>query len=107
MDTIRIAGGRRLEGRIPIGGAKNAALPLMAACLLTDQALTLRNLPHLADISTMMDLLAQHGVDIHMNGDETSGGEGYVLRDLARLEQKLGQIDAARRTGRGVGAAAG
>ena len=85
MDTIRIAGGRRLEGRIPIGGAKNAALPLMAACLLTDQALTLRNLPHLADISTLMDLLAQHGVDIHMNGDDASGGNlGRVVALHAR-----------------------
>ena len=85
MDTIRIVGGRRLEGRIPIGGAKNAALPLMAACLLTDQALTLRNLPHLADISTLMDLLAQHGVDIHMNGDEAAGGNlGRVVALHAR-----------------------
>ena len=58
MDSIRIRGGRRLEGTIRIGGAKNAALPLMAAALLTDQTLTLTNLPHLLDITTMANLLA-------------------------------------------------
>src|SRR4051812_23020786 len=62
MDKIRIRGGRKLAGTIPIGGAKNAALPLMAACLLTDETLILDNLPNLADIVTMRALLEQHGV---------------------------------------------
>ncbi|MBR1778831.1 MAG: UDP-N-acetylglucosamine 1-carboxyvinyltransferase [Alphaproteobacteria bacterium] len=62
MDRIRIIGGTALNGRIKISGAKNAALPLMAACLLSDEELTLTNLPHLADIMTMTNLLAQHGV---------------------------------------------
>jgi UDP-N-acetylglucosamine 1-carboxyvinyltransferase len=53
MDKIRIRGGRPLHGVIPIGGAKNAALPLMAASLLTDEPLVLRNLPLLADITTL------------------------------------------------------
>jgi UDP-N-acetylglucosamine 1-carboxyvinyltransferase len=53
MDRIRIRGGVPLKGQIMIGGAKNAALPLMACCLLTKEALTLSNLPHLADITTM------------------------------------------------------
>ena len=52
MDRILIRGGTPLRGVIPIGGAKNAALPLMAASLLTDETLALSNLPHLADIST-------------------------------------------------------
>lgn len=64
MDRIRIRGGASLRGAIPIAGAKNAALPLMAACLLTDEALVLDNLPRLADIATMTELLAQHGVDV-------------------------------------------
>jgi len=63
-----------LAGRIRISGAKNAALPLMAASLLTDEALTLSNLPHLADISTMANLLGQHGVEISMAGDPGNGG---------------------------------
>ena len=81
MDRIRIRGGNRLMGRIPIGGAKNAALPLMAASLLTDEELTLSNLPHLADISTLANLLGRHGVAIHMVGDEAN--EGHVGRVLS------------------------
>jgi UDP-N-acetylglucosamine 1-carboxyvinyltransferase len=62
MDRIRIRGGRPLAGEIVIGGAKNAALPLMAAGLLTEERLVLSNVPRLADIETMTELLAQHGV---------------------------------------------
>ena len=80
MDRIRIRGGRPLRGRIDISGAKNAALPLMAASLLTDQTLVLRNLPHLADIATMTHLLAQHGTDLSMAGEHPGGGHmGHVL----------------------------
>ena len=61
MDRIRIRGGQPLHGQIPIGGAKNAALPLMAAGMLTDERLVLMNVPQLADIATMSALVAQHG----------------------------------------------
>ena len=61
MDRIRIRGGVPLDGVIAIGGAKNAALPLMAASLLTAETLTLENVPDLADIATMSNLLVQHG----------------------------------------------
>ncbi len=64
MDRIRIRGGRPLSGSILIGGAKNAALPLMAAGLLTNERLTLSNVPLLADIATMTSLIAQHGVAV-------------------------------------------
>jgi UDP-N-acetylglucosamine 1-carboxyvinyltransferase len=64
MDKIRIRGGRPLSGEIAIGGAKNAALPLMAAGLLTDERLVLTNVPLLADIRTMAALIAQHGVAV-------------------------------------------
>ena len=74
MDSIRIIGGRPLVGRIPISGAKNAALPLMAASLLTEDSLTLSNLPHLADISTMANLLNRHGVAINMEGGSADLG---------------------------------
>jgi UDP-N-acetylglucosamine 1-carboxyvinyltransferase len=64
VDRIRIRGGRPLSGEIQIGGAKNAALPLMAAGLLTDQRLILSNVPRLADIQTMTLLLSQHGIAV-------------------------------------------
>ncbi|HEY0183565.1 MAG TPA: UDP-N-acetylglucosamine 1-carboxyvinyltransferase [Rhodopila sp.] len=64
MDRIRIRGGRPLSGEIKIGGAKNAALPLMAAGLLTDEQIILSNVPRLADVQTMTQLLQQHGVAV-------------------------------------------
>jgi UDP-N-acetylglucosamine 1-carboxyvinyltransferase len=64
MDRIRIRGGKPLSGTIPIGGAKNATLPLMAAGLLSDGPLVLENAPDLADIATMRFLLAQHGLTV-------------------------------------------
>ena len=64
MDRIRIRGGRPINGSIPIGGAKNATLPLMAAGLLGDGPLVLENAPDLADIATMRALLAQHGLTV-------------------------------------------
>ncbi|HIC82359.1 MAG TPA: UDP-N-acetylglucosamine 1-carboxyvinyltransferase, partial [Kiloniellaceae bacterium] len=79
MDQIVIQGGRPLKGEITISGAKNAALPLMAASLLTGETLSLSNVPHLADISTMARLLAQHGVSLHMNGGAENGSNGGVL----------------------------
>ncbi len=79
MDQIRIRGGNRLRGSISVSGAKNAALPLMAASLLSNETLCLSNLPHLADISTMANLLVQHGVALEMNGDAEGGHAGRVL----------------------------
>jgi UDP-N-acetylglucosamine 1-carboxyvinyltransferase len=74
MDRIRIRGGRPLSGEIVIGGAKNAALPLMAAALLTDQRVVLSNVPQLEDVTTMSLLLAQHGIAV-----EPVGNDGRVL----------------------------
>ena len=59
MDKIRIRGGKPLNGQITISGAKNAALPLMATALLTDDTVTLVNVPRLADIDSMAHLLVQ------------------------------------------------
>jgi len=64
MDRILIRGGRVLSGSIPISGAKNAALPLMAAGLLSDGPLTLTNAPDLADVATMAGLLGHHGLTV-------------------------------------------
>ena len=77
MDRIRIVGGRKLEGRIPISGAKNAALPLMIASLLTDETLTLENLPNLADVEQLTRILGNHGVDYSVNGRRESQNEVY------------------------------
>jgi UDP-N-acetylglucosamine 1-carboxyvinyltransferase len=68
MDRIRIVGGRPLNGIIPISGAKNAALPLMIASLLTDRTVTLENLPRLADVSLLVRILSNHGVDYSIDG---------------------------------------
>jgi UDP-N-acetylglucosamine 1-carboxyvinyltransferase len=67
MHQIKIMGGVPLKGEIAISGAKNAALPLMTAALLTDESLILTNMPHLADITSMEALLDQHGV--HLSSD--------------------------------------
>jgi UDP-N-acetylglucosamine 1-carboxyvinyltransferase len=92
MDKIRIRGGRVLRGSIPIGGAKNAALPLMVASLLTDQTLTLVNIPHLADITTLANLLGTLGVEIALDGHAPNGG--HAGRALALTARKLSSTTA-------------
>ena len=79
MDKIRIRGGRSLKGTIEISGAKNAALPLMTAALLSDQTLHLHRLPDLADIATLGKLLAVHGAEIVGDGN---GGMKLTVRDV-------------------------
>jgi UDP-N-acetylglucosamine 1-carboxyvinyltransferase len=68
MDRIRIIGGNPLNGTIPVSGAKNAALPLMIASLLTPQTLTLENVPRLADVNLLNRILGNHGVDYRLEG---------------------------------------
>jgi UDP-N-acetylglucosamine 1-carboxyvinyltransferase len=68
MDRIKIVGGQRLTGTIPISGAKNAALPLMIASLLTADRLTLKNVPNLADVNLLARILRNHGVDLAVDG---------------------------------------
>jgi UDP-N-acetylglucosamine 1-carboxyvinyltransferase len=68
MDRIRIVGGQRLNGAIPISGAKNATLPLMIASLLTEDTLILDNVPRLVDVIQLQRILGNHGVDITIAG---------------------------------------
>jgi UDP-N-acetylglucosamine 1-carboxyvinyltransferase len=68
MDRIRLIGGNELNGEIPISGAKNAALPLMIASLLSDEPLVLQNVPRLADVKQLERILENHGVDIAVHG---------------------------------------
>ena len=81
MDRIRIVGGNKLNGIIPISGAKNAALPLMIAALLTDETLILDNVPRLADVAQLQRILGNHGVDIMAAGKRPGDGtyQGQTL----------------------------
>jgi len=95
MDKIRIKGGVPLEGVIAIGGAKNAALPLMAASLLTPETLVLENVPDLADIATMANLLVQHGAAISL---ETAGSGALVLElSAAHITSTTAPYDLVRK----------
>ncbi len=82
MDRIRIVGGHRLQGTIAISGAKNAALPLMVASLLTRETLTLHGMPRLADVALLGRILGNHGVDITIAGKKAgqSTNDGQTFR---------------------------
>ncbi len=79
MEKLAITGGRRLEGEVRISGAKNAALPILAAALLTDEQVTIGNIPHLRDITTTIELLSRMGVSV-------------TLHDGLRVEVEPGSI---------------
>ena len=64
MDKLQINGGIALEGEIRISGAKNATLPILAGCLLADGPVTVSNVPHLQDVTTMIELLGRMGVSV-------------------------------------------
>ena len=64
MDKLIITGGEQLNGEVRISGAKNSALPILAATLLASEPVTVCNLPHLHDITTMLELLRRMGVDL-------------------------------------------
>ncbi|MFP3920162.1 MAG: UDP-N-acetylglucosamine 1-carboxyvinyltransferase [Dichotomicrobium sp.] len=86
MDKIRVTGGARLNGTIPISGAKNATLPLMIASLLTSDTLTLKNVPNLADVANLARILRNHGVDSALDGKRANGTpyQGDTLHLTAR-----------------------
>jgi UDP-N-acetylglucosamine 1-carboxyvinyltransferase len=82
MDRIKIIGGEKLYGTIPIAGAKNAALPLMIASLLTSETLVLENVPRLSDVRMLKRILGNHGVDVMVAGKRPgeSSEDGEVVR---------------------------
>ncbi|MEO5377356.1 MAG: UDP-N-acetylglucosamine 1-carboxyvinyltransferase [Magnetococcus sp. DMHC-6] len=90
MDKILVRGGAPLIGTIPISGAKNATLPALAASLLTEEKIHLANIPHLRDVTTMLELLAQHGADITI--DEKLG----VEIDCSNIHNLLAPYDLVR-----------
>lgn len=85
MDSIVVTGGNRLNGTIPISGAKNATLPLMIASLLSKEPLVLENVPHLADVNSLTRILGNHGVDYRVEGKrrEGNGCDGRTIHFFA------------------------
>lgn len=82
MDKLLITGGSRLDGEIRVSGAKNAALPIIAATLLTKDPVTVRNLPHLNDITTMIELLACMGVEVIIGEDMSVEVSAGTIRNM-------------------------
>jgi UDP-N-acetylglucosamine 1-carboxyvinyltransferase len=93
MDSIAITGGARLNGSIPISGAKNSALKLMAAAILTDQPLRLTNMPRLADTKFLGRLLRELGVEVTENGQ---GGAQETLFHAPRITSTFAPYDLVR-----------
>lgn len=90
MDKLLIQGGQRLKGEVTISGAKNAALPILCAALLTDEPLRLDNVPHLNDISTLLRLISQMGVAVTLNESES------LVLDAAGLNNPVAPYEMVR-----------
>ncbi|MFV9874939.1 MAG: UDP-N-acetylglucosamine 1-carboxyvinyltransferase [Rickettsiales endosymbiont of Dermacentor nuttalli] len=99
MDKILIKGGTPLKGTIAISGSKNAALPIMAASLLTPETLILSNIPLLADITTMSNLLTNHGVSLTVDGVSSfTSNNGRVLQlNAANVNNYTAPYDIVRK----------
>jgi UDP-N-acetylglucosamine 1-carboxyvinyltransferase len=97
MDRIRIRGGARLKGEIPISGAKNAALKLMTASLLTDEPVVLKNAPRLADIEAMADLLMQFGVNLNIRRGHAVGESDTIRLHASTIDSAVAPYDIVRK----------
>ena len=97
MDRIRIKGGARLKGEIPISGAKNAALPLMAACLLSDKPLVLSNMPSLADIAFMTNILRGLGVEANSEPGVRPGDGSTLYLSARNIASTTADYDIVRK----------
>ncbi len=97
MDKISIKGGARLYGQIPISGAKNAALPLMVASLLTDEPLILTNVPKLADVVFMAELLKSFGVNVEWTPGQKLGEGGTYRLQANRVRGSTAEYDIVRK----------
>mgnify|MGYP005813369403 CR=1 FL=1 len=95
MDKLRIVGGVPLHGEVAISGAKNAALPLLCAALLTREPLTLTHVPKLNDIGTMLKLLAQMGVRITREAEKVGAGETVTL-DASTLDNAVAPYELVK-----------
>jgi UDP-N-acetylglucosamine 1-carboxyvinyltransferase len=90
MDKLRVTGGRRLTGKVAVGGSKNAALPALAATLLTEDKLELQNLPRVRDVRTMLRVLEHLGAEVH------DGGDGSASIRVSRLQSSEAPYDLVR-----------
>jgi UDP-N-acetylglucosamine 1-carboxyvinyltransferase len=97
MDQIRISGGRALNGRLPVSGAKNAALTLLPAALLTDEPLTLRNLPRLADVDTFGHLLNVLGASTSTHGSRPEDFGRVMTVSASRMTSTTAPYDIVRK----------
>lgn len=97
MDRIRIKGGARLNGEIPISGAKNATLPLMAACLLTDVPLVLSNVPWLADVAFMAEIVRNLGAETMYEPSGRLGEGGRLTLQASHLLGTTADYDIVRK----------
>jgi UDP-N-acetylglucosamine 1-carboxyvinyltransferase len=97
MDRIIIRGGRPLEGRVPISGAKNSALTLLPCALLTDEPLTLRNLPRLADVDSFGHLLNQLGVSTTIEGAKPEDFGRVMTLRATQLTATMAPYDIVRK----------
>ncbi len=120
MERFIVEGGRRLEGTIRPGGNKNAALPILAACILTDEPVTLRNLPDIEDVRVMLqileglggsvDRLEQNVVRVHMKGECSSTPDAALSRKIRAsillagpLLARCGSVAVAKPGGDAIG----
>jgi UDP-N-acetylglucosamine 1-carboxyvinyltransferase len=97
MDKIIVEGGKRLSGTIPISGAKNAALTLIPCALLTDEPLTLRNLPRLADIDGFQHLMNQFGVTTAIQGNRPEDFGRVMTLEATRITNTVAPYDLVRK----------
>ena len=97
MDKIIIAGGKRLSGTIPISGAKNSALTLLPCTLLTDEPLTLRNLPRLADIDGFQHLMNQFGVSTMIAGSRPEDFGRVMTLSATRITSSVAPYELVRK----------
>ena len=97
MDSIHITGGKPLKGKIPISGAKNAALTLMPCALLTDEKVTLENLPRLADVDNFSHLLNQLGVSTSVAGVKKGEYGRKMTLQASDLASTIAPYDMVRR----------
>jgi UDP-N-acetylglucosamine 1-carboxyvinyltransferase len=97
MDKIIVRGGNRLSGTIPISGAKNAALTLLPCALLTDEPLTLRNLPRLADIDGFQHLMNQFGVTTVIQGNRPEDFGRVMSLEATRITSSVAPYDLVRK----------
>ncbi|MGH3022170.1 MAG: UDP-N-acetylglucosamine 1-carboxyvinyltransferase [Gaiellaceae bacterium] len=95
MEAFVIEGGRPLNGRLRAAGNKNAALPIVAAALLTDEPVTLTNVPAIRDVQTMLELAADLGVDVHPSGDGTVRIHAEDVRKHELNEELCARIRAS------------